>query len=433
MPLSLPSSMRALISRLQRDLQRVRDLFPLTARGVLIAAIAGVALRDLAYGALDFVVLVFGYAALLLIALCLPLTVLGSFYLARRLPQSVEPLRIVAGRFLPSDFRQPNLRYFPLVEVEVLMDEAGFERREVRSDEGVREEIRARHRGLHDAVGRQFRVRDAFGLTEITLRRRLGEVFVLPDPGRYEPSLDLISATLGDEHSEPFGAPEGDRIDLRRYHPGDPARFIHWKIYARTGELMLRSPEIAVQRADRIALYLVAGPGDEAASALALTLVKALSHDERIVFGVDGTPGLIHGAERAARAIASSRGYEGPTELSRFLDEAEQEGPVALVVLTPQRTGAWLDSLEAALRARHGAARAIIGVDGMNGRPRSFLRRVFFRDMELEGQASTRDLARELDEVERRLRAQFTEVFIADRANGSIVRSPSTHGRREAA
>lgn len=436
--------MRAIFSRIVKFLGRLRDLFPLTARGLIIAGLAALALHYLAYGSLDFVVLVVGYAALFLIAVSLPLTILGAAYLSRRLNRAFgarrghegEPLRLVAGRFLPSDLRIPSLRYLPLIEVEIEMDQEGFERRERARDEGGRgkvEELRAQHRGLIEALGRKFRVRDAFGLTEITLRRRFGEAFVLPDPGRYEPSLELISATLGDEHAEPFGAPEGDRIDLRRYHPGDPARFIHWKIYARTGELMLRSPEVAIKRADRIALYLIAGPGDEAASALALTLVKGLSFDDRVVFGVDGTPGLIAGSEEAARAIARSRDFEGGTQLMSFLAEAEREGPVALVLLTPQRPGEWLGALDGPLRSRLGKVRAIIGVDGISGGERSFLRRVFFREPQLEARRSPQKVAQEIAEVEGRLRAFLSDVYVADRKSGTIDHAPRALKRSQAA
>src|SRR5690554_185779 len=181
--------MRAIFSRLITLFRRLRDLFPLTARGLIIAGIAALALRYLAYGALDFVVLVVGYSALLLIAISLPLTILGAVYLARRLPRNVEPLRLVAGRFLPSDFIVPSLRYLPLIEVESEVAHEGFERREAPNKLGKKggEELRASHRGLVDGLWRKIRVRDAFGLTEITLRCRLGEVFVLPDPGRYEP------------------------------------------------------------------------------------------------------------------------------------------------------------------------------------------------------------------------------------------------------
>ena len=50
---------------------------------------------------------------------------------------------------------------------------------------------------------------------------------------------------------------DGDRIELRRYVPGDSARFIHWKVFGRTRKLMVRVPERALSRARRTVGVLV--------------------------------------------------------------------------------------------------------------------------------------------------------------------------------
>lgn len=112
-----------------------------------------------------------------------------------------------------------------------------------------------------------------------------------------------------------------------------------------------------------------------------------------------------------------------------FLAEAEQEGPVALVLLTPQRPGEWLDALGASLRTRRGTVRAIVGVDGIGGSSRSFLRRVFFRDPQDVDSGSAEELA----EVEARLHYYINEVFLADRRTGAIEQTPRAPGRSRAA
>ena len=63
----------------------------------------------------------------------------------------------------------------------------------------------------------------------------------------------LSSLASGDAAPHPMGLEDGDRLELRRYMPGDPARFIHWKVLSRTRRLMVRTPERALSLARRTA------------------------------------------------------------------------------------------------------------------------------------------------------------------------------------
>ena len=77
------------------------------------------------------------------------------------------------------------------------------------------------------------------------------------------------------------GRPDGDRMEIRPYTPGDSVRDIMWKGFARNRQLNVRLPERSVAFDDKACAYLVSGVGDEAASALArLTLECGLLGDD---------------------------------------------------------------------------------------------------------------------------------------------------------
>ena len=128
---------------------------------------------------------------------------------------------------------------------------------------------RGRLRGAGDAsasraftrsVIRRVVVQDAFGLSRIAFQHRQpGPIEVLPHLGGIRRLPVLTSLTGGEEYPHPMGLEDGDRVELRRYVPGDSARFIHWKVFGRTRKLMVRMPERALSRARRTVAYLVAG------------------------------------------------------------------------------------------------------------------------------------------------------------------------------
>ena len=112
---------------------------------------------------------------------------------------------------------------------------------------------------------------------------------VVPHAGGLSQMPLLISMSGGDEIPHPMGVADGDRVELRRYAPGDPARFIHWKAFSRTRKLMVRVPERALSRARRVVAYQVAGPDDEASAAAAKVAAESGSLGGEWIFGADGS------------------------------------------------------------------------------------------------------------------------------------------------
>src|SRR5205814_5321723 len=109
-------------------------------------------------------------------------------------------------------------------------------------------------------------------------------------PGRVELGFDsLPGLAAGDDEAHPLGQPVGDRIEMRPYVPGDSPRTIAWKIYGRTGKLVVRAPERARIVSPRGCAYQVAGPHDESTAAVARAVLERGFLGQEWRFGADGS------------------------------------------------------------------------------------------------------------------------------------------------
>ena len=245
----------------------------------------------------------------------------------------------------------------PLIEASThILNPPDFECEWRRDFDGVRQEwlIPGRRCELEEnfRLRRRVIVKDVLGFCALDWEQEEPlSLRVLPRPMPLG-SQSLIRAWFqGDESSDPRGEPTGDRVDMRRYSPGDPPRLLLWKIYARTGKLMVRVPEAAVTTAPRTCAYLVAGPGDETVASLARTLVESSLLGDGWRFGADGSAGSVDKKEEALRLIARSGnpGVVSGDHLAGFLREQATLGFGSCIVLVPAYDGDWVDAVAAVL------------------------------------------------------------------------------------
>ena len=174
----------------------------------------------------------------------------------------------------------------------------------------------------------------------------------------------------------PDGPQEGELYDLRHYTPGDPIRFVLWKVFARSRQLVVRSPERALSPIRQTCAYLVAGEGDEPAAGAARLAVMHGSLGNDWVLGADGSHEDAKRRDQAIDLLARSAnvGDKGGTGLAAFL---ERRGSVAgklgrAVVFVPGRPGPWLDAVLAQCRGiggRGGRIEFVVGTDGIAPAP----------------------------------------------------------------
>jgi hypothetical protein len=204
--------------------------------------------------------------------------------------------------------------------------------------------------------------------------------------------------------------------------PGDPARFIHWKIFGRTRKLMVRVPERALTRARRTVAYEVAGDSDDASAAAARVAIEGDALGGEWVFGADGADRDATTVGEAVQLIVRSSGARdrAASGLAAFVDRAERKGPAALVVVAPPTPGEWLDRVLAVARRRPRGMRVVIAVDGLAPATRpTWWRRLLTVRAPPPGTPSAA-----LDEVLRKLASARCDVILFDRPTGRLLGSP---------
>jgi uncharacterized protein (DUF58 family) len=413
---------RAVLRTEWARIARFAELFPWTPLGLTVALGAYGSVRLLAHAQLDLVWLVVGYVGLGL-ALLSPLVVLSvALWLKLRgpLPHADATLVLETGTFAQTGFALPLPWYLPLVQLRWEWLAPGGAQIEQQREGGVlRERVALDARGRFERIERRLWVGDPFGLSRVGLRiAQPRAVDVLPRLGglRHMPALSAFAS--GDAMPHPMGLEDGDRLELRRYAAGDPARFIHWKVLARTRKLMVRTPERALSVARRMAAFLLAGERDDASAACARLALerRLLGHDW--IFGTDdevgGTTVLGEALDALMRSGQSRRrtGAHAGQGLWAFVQRVEREGPASLIVFAPSRPGAWTDHVVSVARRRK--LRVVIGVDGVYERGRPPLwRRLLAFERAPEGTA-----ALELEQVLRTLAQAGAEVTVLDRGSG---------------
>lgn len=415
------STWRQRLSQVRRVARRGVDLWPLTALGALLSLVAALALFRFGHGKLDLVLLVLGYGSFAVTALAVLVVVLVAAVLKYQLltfeDATSHAVRVETASVFPTDFFLPRFRWVPFLQLACEWEHPGDARTDLRREGSrFREHIAVQTRGEIRHVRRRITVQDAFGLSRVSVRAdQAVTIDVVPHLGGIRHLPVLTSLAGGEEQPHPMGLEDGDRLELRRYVAGDPARFIHWKVFGRTRKLMVRHPERALTHARRTVAYLIAGPHDGASAAAARAALERGVFGNDWSFGADGSAGATSDLNTALHKIVRSSAARGNSAagLKAFLDEVERDGPATLVLFVPPHSGAWLSQVQ---RLKH-RAHAVIGVDALppEGRQPAW-KRWLLREAKTVGPTRT-----DLDDVAEALRRQQCEVVVLDRVSGRIV------------
>lgn len=351
-------SLRPLLRRVAAPLRRAADLFPFTALGLLVMAGCGFALFRYGIRQIDLLLLVVGAVGVALGLASVLSTTLTALVLWRqgREQRDEEALRLECGYAARTGFSLSSLWFVPFVKLRWNWEAPEASVRLVPLKRRLHEEVTALRRGLHESIARRIEVSDAFGLTRLTFTLRQERVVrFVPSMGALRQMRVVRSIAGGDEISNPAGPPEGERVDLRHYAPGDPIKFVLWKVFARSRQLVVRTPERAIAPTRQTVAYLVTGTGDESAAGAARVAVDTGALGAEWVLGADGNDTYAKSPVQALELLA--RSASTPTELggaglADFLSRATPGGLARAVVFVPGRPGPWLDRVVATVRAK---------------------------------------------------------------------------------
>lgn len=337
---------RAALRRVWAVLRRGAELFPLTPLGIAVAA--GGALAFVYYGVrkVDLVLFALAGIAVVVTAVAFLATTGTAVALALRLRRlrAQAGLRLECGAPTKTEFSISSFWFIPLVSVKwtwlepvARVDAAAQKRR-------LHETTIPERRGTYERVRRRIEVSDAFRLTRIVLLHdEATSAHCLPSVGALKKMNVIRSLSSGDSFPNPTSAAEGDRSDLRRYSPGDPVRFILWRVFAKTRQLVIRVPERAQSIATNAVAYLVAGEGDEAAAGAARMALESGALGNDWVFGADGSPTDAKTLD-AAHALLATSARTPPSGsgagLAAFLERHGTAGRV--LVFVPAKNGEWV-------------------------------------------------------------------------------------------
>lgn len=373
-------------------LGRAVGVFPLTWLGLLVMAACSWALFDFGLGRIDLVLLVIGAVGLGIgvVALLATIVAAGLIGARHRRKSSEAPIDIECGYPVPTGFTLPRMWWMPFVAVtwRWLDPEAKVRIRPHRFV--LREEVIASHRGHVSTIIRELEIGDIFGLTRVRMRlREQRKVRFVPSVGQLE-RVDVIRGMAGGEDiSHPAGPQEGELYDLRHYTPGDPIRFVLWKVFARSRQLVVRSPERALSPIRQTCAYLVAGEGDEPAAGAARLAVMHGSLGNDWVLGADGSHEDANRRDQAVDLLARSANTHEDLcgrGLGEFLARRGSfAGSVGrAVVFVPGRPGPWLDAVLDQCRGtsvRGGRLEFVVGTDGIVASPpKRWLARLAMRE-----------------------------------------------------
>jgi hypothetical protein len=214
---------------------------------------------------------------------------------------------------------------------------------------------------------------------------------------------------------------------MRQYVPGDPIRFVLWKVFAKSRQVVVRTPERAFGPVHQTVAYLVCGERDEPAAGAARVALESGAMGGDWVLGADGCPEPATTQNQAIEVLARSGETpvdDGGKGLKDFLENAVPGGSLGrALVFVPSTPGPWLDRVIAvAARGQMGPpVEFMVVADGIDRRTRGAMSKLAYRQEEKIdprkgiGMTSAEDVA----EVVRRLSSIRARVTILDRLTGA--------------
>jgi hypothetical protein len=270
--------------------------FPLTVRGIFAGALAALCLLYFAKEYSDLIASILGAALLIVMSLFTLILLLSAPYIKRklRISSSDQEMELVSRRengcgFTISKFRIPPffcLRIRRAIENKSVLHSThilkGSTRSEDRQDVYI-DTLHFPHRGIYECHGYDIELADILGLTRRKWRYKSPFSYHVYAPRSEIAPLPVMAASsqLGDTETSQRNK-SGDLFNIRGYQPGDSLKRILWKVYARSGSLVVRDPEPAIIPEGEVAIYVCAQKREDSVASCALSYLRNLERQNII-------------------------------------------------------------------------------------------------------------------------------------------------------
>lgn len=367
-----------------RPLWRVAlDLTPLTPVGAAALACALYLLGEYGEGEHDVLLAVSMRLVAALLGILVALTALEAWRLHRwsRRQPPLPPLEAEVGQDLSTGLTLPGMGLSLLFNVRVRwLAPQALSHELARGEGGLLELVRFGRRGRVERAWRELMVEDIFGFCAVRWRwAQRADLTLLPRSSAAS-AAPLLQVQDGEDLYDPAGQPDGDLVELRRYQEGDPLKLVMWRLYARSRQLMVRTPERAQSLKRDLVAYLLADPTDEpSASTARAYLERGLLGDDFTLLA-DGCLGGATDLKGAMEHLLSSAAGEPLEALPQLLalPPARQRGCVVFCsAATP------VERLLTVVRALPSPPLLVLSFPELaEGRARGGLRGLFLREEE---------------------------------------------------
>ncbi len=370
-------------SKIIKAVYFVATLFPLTLQGCITLLVTTFALSIYGYGAMDLIVFSLAICGLSILVFCLFCSIISGIIIQRKIHKNSalkthKPIRIEAGYPNETGFTLPSFGFFPLVKLswKVAYPSLVQTRIKLNEENELCEEIIPDKRFHTEKIIREFVVADVLGFSRYAWRQEQSiTARALPKTNSLKSLPLLPSMTAEDGIPNPAGAPEGDRMEIRPYAPGDSIRHIMWKVFARNRQLNVRLPEKSVFQSKRTIAYLLSSPNDEAAAAIARVAVESKAFGEDWAFAADGSELPCTTIDAALDAIAKSRALEKPYSygLDNFLRQTTGTAGTHCILFAAAEHSPWVDRLGKTMARFPGQFSLILATDGFRSETQASL------------------------------------------------------------
>ena len=354
----------------------IAGLFPLTIQGTITLLVTTIFLRAFGYGSMDLVVFAITICALTILIFCLFCVIISGLLVQRKIQKKMGEQRIYYEKIsveaeYPNEtgFKLPPLNILPLVQLSWRIAYPDYIETRLRAtpDGMLSEEIIPAKRCNTEYVTREFTVSDVLGFCRYSwLQKQTVNCLALPKKNTLKSIPLLRSLNAEDGLPNPSGEPEGDRMEIRPYTPGDSVRNIMWKVYARTRQLNIRLAEKSVFHDTKMMAYLLSSKNDEAAAAVARMALERGTLGEDWLFGADGSEKGCDTLASALEAIAKSRSIESEYEygLENFLTSSAGRSNTHCIVFAAAEYAPWLPQLRRTIGNFPNQFSLVLGTDG---------------------------------------------------------------------